>query len=198
VLFYSALDSITAFSRANGIDFDFVLFAGDMVDHSPIFITLAESIGEEEMVLKYLKQYFNNIPVFTVPGNHDTYPFAQMAQLSSGYSSPFSFNLDMATIAETLGWLNQAKNIKTRYGGYSVMVKDKLKIVALNSNFWYRRNFYNYWDAAELDSSGVFRFLANVLIECEQQGTRAWIIVIYPPVGSLMKLCPLLPKCWLE
>jgi sphingomyelin phosphodiesterase len=147
--------------------------------------------SEKKKWLSQLKQYFNNIPVFTVPGSHDTYPFAQMAQLSSGYSSLFSFNLDIATFAKTLGWLKQAKNIKTHYGGYSVMVKDKLKIVALNSNFWYRWNFYNYWDVDELDSSGVFRFLANELIECEQQGTRAWIIAHIPPGGLIDEALPL-------
>lgn len=168
------------------VNYDFALFTGDMVDHSPIRITFDKSVEEEERVMTYLKDFLGNTPVYAVLGNHDSYPFSQVAQHSSGFASKFSFNTDlMANLWEGFGWLGSesAHDARMHYGGYAVTAKPGLKIISLNSNFWYRWNFYNYWDTMNPDSSGIFKFLIDELSSCERQSERAWIIAHVPPGG---------------
>lgn len=181
--------------------FDFALFTGDMVDHDPFEVSYEESISEEEQSFRKFKEYLGGIPVYPVLGNHDTYPYGQVAQESSGYSNLFTWNSDlMANLWEELGWLRKdgGKNTKGKfdegeeialqqvrehYGGFSVTTRQGLRIISLNSNFWYMWNLYNYWNTSNPDSSGTLKFLADELLQCEKKGQFAWIIAHVPPGG---------------
>lgn len=168
-------------------EYEFALFTGDMVDHNPLFISYEESIDEEEASLKYMKDYLGHIPVYPVLGNHDTYPFAQVAQDASGYSNLFTWNSDlMSHLWEDYGWIDgdAAQMVKEHYGGFALTTRHGLRVISINSNFYYTWNLYNYWNTSTPDLSGVFRFLANELLECEKNGQRAWIITHVPPNGD--------------
>lgn len=45
-------------------------------------------------------------------------------------------------------------------------------------------NLYNYWDTEDFDTSGSFKFLADELVACEENGRYAWIIAHVPPGGD--------------
>lgn len=167
--------------------YDFALFTGDMVDHNPLLVSYEESIEQEEASLKYMKDYLGGIPVYPVLGNHDTYPFSQVAQDASGYANLFSWNSDlMAHLWEEYGWIDSdaAQMVKEHYGGFALTTRQGLRVISLNSNFWYTWNMYNYWNTTEPDTSGIFRFLANELLDCENNGQRAWVIAHVPPNGD--------------
>lgn len=168
------------------IPFDFALFTGDMVDHNPVFMDRDTCIAEEVQTMMDLKSFLGDIPVYSVLGNHDSFPFAQDAPDYSGFSQKFSFNLDlMSTLWLKNGWLNdtQVDQIKLHHGAYAKMVRPGLKVIAINTNFWYRWNLYNFAKSDQPDPSGMLKFLVDELYDCENSGTRAWIIGHVPPGG---------------
>lgn len=179
-LIQSTMGNIMNVSR----DYEFAIFTGDMVDHDPILISYEDSIAEEEESMKYMKTYLGGIPVYPVLGNHDTYPFSQVAQDSSGYFNLFTWNSDlMSKIWEEYGWLNSegAQQVREHYGGFAVTTSRGLRIITINSNFWYSWNMYNYWNTTNPDTSGVLKFLTNELLLCEKTNQRAWIMAHVPP-----------------
>jgi sphingomyelin phosphodiesterase len=193
ILVESSLEQVVAACEENDFEYEFALFTGDMVDHDPLGITLERSVFEEEQVMKYLKTHLEEIPVFAVLGNHDSYPFSQVAQKSSGFGDLFSFNWElMAHLWSDYDWIDAetADQARLHYGGYATVTKQGLKIIALNSNFWYRWNLYNYWDMYDPDTSGTLRFLVDELLECERSGNRAWVIAHVPPGGIADEALP--------
>lgn len=198
-LMHSSLNHITATGADitdNG-SFKFAIFTGDIVDHDPLFVSYEESVQEEVETMMFLKRHLGDIPVYSVLGNHDTYPFAQIAQKTSGFSNLFEWNAKlMAEMWEEYDWLDAAaaQQVREHYGGFATTTSQGLRIISLNSNFWYIYNMYNYWDVASTDvqtgslrpedTSGVLRFLVDELLACEKRGQRAWIIAHVPPNGA--------------
>lgn len=180
----------------DGLGFDFAIFTGDMVDHDSLRISYEDSVWEEENTLRKFKEYLGGMPVYSVLGNHDTYPYGQVAQHKSGYSNLFNWNTDlMIDLWREFGWLSDESNspnseneafdsAREHYGGFAITTRQGLRVISLNSNFWYMWNLYNYWDTDNLDSSGTFKFLVDELVACEKNGQYAWIIAHVPPGGN--------------
>lgn len=184
------------------IDYEFTIFTGDMVDHNPIFVSLKDSIREEDTVMRKLKSMLNNTPVYSALGNHDSYPFSQVAQHKSGFSQLHQFNSDlMANLWEDAHWITskKAQQVREHYGGYAVTTKRGLRIISLNSNFWYRFNFYNYWDTEiDPDTSGTFKFLVKELIKAEIQSQKVWIIAHVPTGGLATDALPIATRVFTQ
>lgn len=172
---------------ARRFQYEFALFTGDMVDHNPVFISKHDTILEEEVSLRSLKRELGMMPVYPVLGNHDSYPYGQEPQPSSPYTARTQFNIDLMQHlwSSEFKWIDKptAGELRCTRGAYAVMAKPGLKIITLNSNFWYRWNFYMYDNVKEPDTSGVFRFLIDELAECEKLGIRAWVQAHVPPGG---------------
>lgn len=184
--FMNYLSSPSSHKSYNNRLFEFALFTGDMIDHNPLGISKSQSIAEEKEVMHALRTHLGDTPVYAVLGNHDSYPFSQVAQQSSGFADQFSFNADlMADLWADYGWIDEknAQIAKLHYGAYSTRAYPGLRVISLNSNFWYRWNLYNYWDTENPDQSESLRFLTKELLECEKNGERAWVIAHVPPGG---------------
>lgn len=184
-------------SSPDGRLFEFALFTGDMIDHNPLGISKSQSIMEEKEVMMALRRHLGDTPVYAVLGNHDSYPFSQVAQQSSGFAEQFSFNADlMADLWADYGWIDEqsAQTARLHYGAYSTKSLPGLRVISLNSNFWYRWNLYNYWETETPDQSGSLRFLVDELLECEKSGERAWVIAHVPPGGIPDDVLPLPSK----
>ncbi|VVT51086.1 uncharacterized protein SAPINGB_P002979 [Magnusiomyces paraingens] len=175
----------------DGLGFEFAIFTGDMIDHDPLTISYEDSVWEEEQSLRKFKQYLGGIPVYPVLGNHDTYPYGQVAQERSGYANLFTWNSNlMADLWSEFGWLGSGPDadaaidsVRRHYGAYAVTTRGGLRVISLNSNFWYMWNMYNYWNTSDPDTSGILRFLSDELVACEKKGQYAWIIAHVPPGG---------------
>jgi 3',5'-cyclic AMP phosphodiesterase CpdA len=190
VLINSSLHSIGNFQKKNNISFDFAIFTGDLVDHDEIQYTSYEQCVEAETIIfRDIKNAFNNIPVYPVLGNHDTFPYGQLAPYKSGFQAKFDWNADlMAELWSDFNWIDwdQAQVAKTHYTGYSVNLKSGLKIVAFNSNAWYQKNDYAYINTVEdPDYFGVFEFLVGELLEAEKNDQRVWLI-FHIPISQTM------------
>lgn len=190
VLINSSLHSIADFQISNNISFDFAIFTGDLVDHDEIKYTSYEQCIEAETVIfNDIKNVFDLMPIYPVLGNHDTFPYGQLAPQKSGFQSKFDWNADlMADLWMDYDWIDidEAQEAKTHYTGYSVNTKSGLKVIAFNSNAWYQKNEYAYINTVEdPDYFGTFEFLVNELLESEAKDQRVWII-FHIPVSQTM------------
>jgi hypothetical protein len=58
------------------------------------------------------------------------------------------------------------------------MVKrqDGLRVISLNTDMWYKANYFNYINLDAPDNSGMLRFLTDELQAAEDAGDRVWIV----------------------
>ena len=76
------------------------------------------------------------------------------------------------------GWVNSTEQqyAATHYGAYAHTTAQGLRIISINSDFYYDGNVFNYWNTTNPDTSGMFAWVASELMKCEARGQRAWII----------------------
>ncbi|CDS82387.1 related to acid sphingomyelinase [Sporisorium scitamineum] len=178
-----ALSTLEAVTPLNGGDeVDMTIHTGDMVVHD-----LAQYISQD--LVKYTHQsLYDSIrsllgrgPVFNAIGNHDSSPsdFASQGALPNGRSDQLSWDWDnLARLWEAEGWFNhaQAEQVCSHYAGYSVTPRKGLRIIAINTDFWYKNNVFNMIHTQNPDYSGSLRFLTDELFHAEKRGERVWIV----------------------
>ncbi|OUM51521.1 hypothetical protein BVG19_g624 [[Candida] boidinii] len=193
ILINSSLDSISQYQQEKNISFDFAIFTGDLVDHDETRLTSYEvTVESEEIIFRDVKYKLKDIPLFSVLGNHDTFPYGELAQEKSGFANMFDWNAElMAEMWLDYSWidLDTARNVKSHYTGFSVETKDGLKVIALNANCWYYKNNYAYWNmTSDPDSFGQFQFLVDELVESEAKDQRVWIINHIPASADILPI----------
>lgn len=191
VLINSSLHSIADFQRENNITFDFAIFTGDLVDHDEIAYTSYEQCVEaESIIFRDIKNTFDQMPIYPVLGNHDTFPYGQLAPYKSGFQAKFDWNADLlAELWMDYDWIDwdQAQIAKTHYTGYSINTKSGLKVIAFNSNAWYQKNEYAYINTVEdPDYFGTFEFLVEELLDAEANDQKVWLIFHIPISQTMM------------
>lgn len=89
----------------------------------------------------------------------------------------------LSSLWEGNGWVNKstASYASTHYGGYAITIPQGLKIISINTDFWYTANIFNYYNFTNPDKSGTFRFLISELEAAEAANQRVWIIGHVPP-----------------
>jgi sphingomyelin phosphodiesterase len=165
----------------------FSIFTGDIVSHDPDDLISRSYVSyEEEITFKVFKRMLGDrIPVYAALGNHDTLPV--------GFNTPHTMNPNPANTSSNIfqwnydlvsslwsghAWLNdtEAEFARTHYGAYATTTSHGLRIISLNSDFWYKENIFNFFNVTNPDPSGILKWLADELTACERRGQRAWII----------------------
>ncbi|CCL98101.1 uncharacterized protein FIBRA_00095 [Fibroporia radiculosa] len=181
-LILAALDSVPVLTGTEDTGFDFSLYTGDLVSHdNENELSREYTLYSETILYNLLKQKINSGPVYAVLGNHDTYNEAQNApyNLTPSLTGQFNWDYDhLASLWELNGWIDSgvAQQARTHYAAYSVERSDGLRIITLNTDFWYKANYYNYINLAGSDNSGMLRFLTDELQAAEDAGDRVWIL----------------------
>ncbi|KAB8283263.1 Metallo-dependent phosphatase-like protein, partial [Yarrowia lipolytica] len=177
-----SMKSVGALAHAR--DFEFGIFTGDMVSHDlQDWLSFAHTYQSEEEVYYLMKKYLGDIPMYPTFGNHDSYPYSQLAQNSSGFAGDFSWNAELsAKLWKDFGWINETTEAQAEhtYGSFAVTTKRGLRVISIDSNFWYGDNYYNFWNISQPDLSGTFKWLVGELLQCERQGQKAWIMAHVP------------------
>lgn len=111
----------------------------------------------------------------------DTNPSAIDAPhgLPGNLSQQMSWNFDhVAGLWQHNEWLNAtaAEYARTHYGGYSVKNAMGLRIIAFNTDFWYKSNFLNFINTDDPDYSGQFKWMIEELQAAEDAGEQVWIV----------------------
>ncbi|RFU31936.1 hypothetical protein B7463_g4446, partial [Scytalidium lignicola] len=157
------------------------IYTGDLVSHDAQN-QLSQSYIEyiETSIFTMFKAYISG-PIYAALGNHDSTP----ANVDAPHSLPgplgeqFSWNYNhVSSLWRTEGWLSSsdAKEAASHYAAYSVVVRDGLRIITLNTDFWYKTNFLNFINSTNPDVSGNLQFLIDELQKAEDAGDRVWIV----------------------
>ncbi|KJA28633.1 hypothetical protein HYPSUDRAFT_34088 [Hypholoma sublateritium FD-334 SS-4] len=178
----SALEAIPALTDTKDTGFAFTVYTGDLVSHDPDNQLSRGYIEYTETILYDLfKKMLGSGPVYAALGNHDSYNQAQDAPNSLGtpLAQQFSWNYDhVADLWQHEGWIptSAVALARAHYAGYAVQRSDGLRIITLNTDMWYRANYFNYINMTNPDTSGMLRFLTDELQDAEDAGDRVWII----------------------
>lgn len=174
-----AIGPLTGTSKDNPLAW--TVYTGDLVSHDPQN-QLSRAYTEYAEVVSYeLFKHYVTGPVFPALGNHDSNPEAIDAPhfLPGKLNQQQSWNYDhVAGLWTHEGWITEqaADEARTHYGGYSIKNHYGLRIITLNTDFWYRSNFLNFINTTDADNSGVFSFLIAELQAAEDAGERVWIV----------------------
>lgn len=164
--------------------FKFTIFTGDLVDHDSLHADAELTKKEEFETFALMKHYLKNQTIFPVLGNHDAFPYAQMAPMKYDHDSYFDWNEElMQQLWTNYLWVpeNKSNPIKQHYAGYSVETPQGLKIISLNSNTYYESNLWAYLNVlSDWDLFGQWQFLIDELVESEAKGQRVWILAHVP------------------
>ena len=157
------------------------IYTGDLVSHdNQNQLSREYTEYEETSIYSMLSQLISG-PIFAVLGNHDTNPEAFDAphSLPGDLSTQFSWNYNhVAGLWQNDGFIpaSAAQQARTHYGGYSVLNQYGLRMVTLNTDFWYTSNVFNYFNTTNPDNSGMLHWLISELQAAEDAGERVWIM----------------------
>ncbi|KAF8961980.1 Metallo-dependent phosphatase-like protein [Flammula alnicola] len=160
----------------------FTIFTGDLTSHDNDNHCLEHTL---------FKAYLAG-PVYAAMGNHDTWPQAFDAPHSiqpQTLSSQFEWNYaHLADLWETEGWISAdvASVSKATYSAYATITPFGLKIITVNTDFWYDDNEHvsdsHAVQTTNPDVSGMLRFLTDELQAAEDAGQRVWILDTFSQV----------------
>ncbi|SJM85922.1 uncharacterized protein ZBIST_2553 [Zygosaccharomyces bailii] len=186
ILINSSINSVTDYAKKNNLNFEFALFTGDLIDHDEQqWMDFERTLTSEEVGFRDLKNRLGDLPVYSTLGNHDSYPYGEIAQEGYGFTNKYTWNNElMAHMWKDYGWLNAstAQYARTHYTGFAVDTKIGLRIISLNSNCYYRKNHYAFWNATNPDGFGIWSFLIEELVDAESKDQRVWIMAHIPPI----------------
>jgi sphingomyelin phosphodiesterase len=164
-------------------DISFTIFTGDIVSHdNDDQLSRAYVEYEEEVTYQVFKAEMGAVPIYATLGNHDSLPEAYNTQNSlnpPNGPNAFSWNYDLlSSLWQSSGWISssEASYASTHYGAYAHTTAQGLRIISINTDFYYVGNVFNYWNYTNPDTSGVLTWLATELTACESRGQPAWII----------------------
>ncbi|ODV85312.1 hypothetical protein CANARDRAFT_28580 [[Candida] arabinofermentans NRRL YB-2248] len=193
ILINNSLVAIAQFQQANNLTFEFSIFTGDLVDHDEVKYTGYEMTKKsEEVIFRDIKYQLKDIPVYSVMGNHDNFPYGEQGMQKYGFNNMFDWNSElMSELWLDYDWIDfeTAQEVKEHYCGFSVTTKRGLKIIALNSNVFYFKNHYAYINMTkDPDSFGHYSFLVDELLESESKGQRVWIMYHIPASSDALPI----------
>ena len=139
----------------------FVIFTGDVASHDKAWqLSRPYQLYEEKATYLTFKAQLGGKPLYPTIGNHDSFPSDQSTPLildwltvdtpywwaQNGAVDEFQWEYDFyAKLWSDNGWLpsSSATQEKIHFGAYSVVTSQGLKIISLNTDFWYKNNFFN-------------------------------------------------------
>ncbi|CAK7226271.1 hypothetical protein SCUCBS95973_006144 [Sporothrix curviconia] len=161
----------------------FTLYTGDLVAHDPVN-QLSESYVEyvEASLWQLFKDYIGG-PIYCALGNHDTAPdnldAPQAIDDNGPVGSQFSWNYNhVSNLWQHYGWLDSAtaQQAALHYGAYSVVDRLGVRIITINTDLYYKNNYYAFLHAANPDYSGIFSFLIQELQRAEDESRRVYVV----------------------
>ncbi|CDR46236.1 RHTO0S12e01882g1_1 [Rhodotorula toruloides] len=152
----------------------FTIFTGDVVESA---VWAVDQAHVSDDLLRWDEDMQS--PSYPVVGNHDVAPVNAFPRSTSpqAHDSDWVFELAARDWRKWIG-RDAADQVRKMSGCYSrVHPGTNLKIISLNTNYWYKQNFWLYdSDEPVWDPNGILTWLAHELDLAEQAGQRAWII----------------------
>lgn len=161
----------------------FTIFTGDVVEGAVWLVTDGEVTGDLDDAYGRMQGLGQT---YAVIGNHDSSPVNSFPP--SAVDTTISTQWAYDTLSSDIeGWVGAAAaaQASSNFGSYSMTAEGHpgLRIISVNTNFWYRQNFWLYERDLEHDPSGALAWLAAELEAAEAAGERAWVLG-HMPLGS--------------
>lgn len=179
---FTAAGNSTPISSGDFRELGFTIYTGDLVSHDPSNELSRAYVEYAEASIYHMFCKFLSGPIYATLGNHDTQPTAQDAPHSlptEKLANRFSWNYNhVAGLWNHYGWLDTAAQQEARihYGGYSTLTPYGLRILSINTDFYYNSNLFNFINTTDPDVSGTFTWLITELQTAEDARERVWII----------------------
>ena len=178
----SSLKTMPQFFSLKNVSFS--IFTGDIVSHdNDDQLSRAYVEYEERVTYETFKAAMGPVPIYATLGNHDSLPEAfntpNNIKPGGGAQNAFSWNYELlGKLWQSSGWIDgaEARHASLHYGAYAHTTKQGLRVISINTDFWYTDNIFNYFNFTNPDQSGVLKYLIKELEACEKKGQRAWII----------------------
>ncbi|KAH6611405.1 sphingomyelin phosphodiesterase [Trichoderma cornu-damae] len=156
------------------------LFTGDIVDHA-VWNT-SQPYNEKQITDAYTHMSQHLGLVYGTAGNHEANPTNAFPPKSISNSSQWVYD---ALSDEWTRWVGVAEESEIEnIGAYSTKYPNgNLRIISLNTNFYYRMNFWLYRETMEQDPDGQIEWLVSELDAAERAGERVYIIG-HMPLGE--------------
>ncbi|KAF2231533.1 sphingomyelin phosphodiesterase [Viridothelium virens] len=160
----------------------FTIFTGDVVEGAVWSVTdteVGDDLNDAYGLMEGLGQ------VYATVGNHDSCPVNSFppAAVDTTITTQWAYN-NLSTDWES--WIGSAaaSDVASNFGQYSVLDKTTgLRIISMNTNFWYKQNFWLFEATMERDPSGALAWLASELEAAESAGERVWLLG-HMPLGT--------------
>ncbi|KAI9657708.1 MAG: hypothetical protein M1821_002884 [Bathelium mastoideum] len=160
----------------------FTIFTGDVVEGAVWSVTdteVGEDLNDAYGLMEGLGQ------VYAVVGNHDSCPVNSFppAAVDTTITTQWAYN-NLSTDWEIWIGSTAASDVALNFGQYSVVDNTTgLRIITMNTNFWYKQNFWLYEATMERDPSGALAWLVSELEAAESAGERVWLLG-HMPLGT--------------
>lgn len=174
---YSAIEDLVP-------DRAFTIFTGDVVE-GDIWLSTDDEVNSS------LDDAYGRMgsigQTYAVIGNHDSCPVNSFppAAVDTTYAAETQMFYDTLS-ADIESWVGSAAaaQASSNYGSYSVVDGTTgLRIISINTNLWYKSNYWLYETTMEADPSGMLAWLASELEAAEVAGERVWLLG-HMPLGS--------------
>lgn len=171
---YAAIETLVP-SRA------FTIFTGDVVEGAVWLVTDTEVTNDLNDAYKRMAALGE---AYAVVGNHDVSPVNSFppAAVDTTITSQWAYDTLSSDWSSWIG-ATAAAEAQANSGSYSVLTSSGLRIISINTNFWYKQNFWLYEKEMERDPSGQLAWLAAELEAAEAAGERVWLMG-HMPLGS--------------
>lgn len=194
-LLTSALSSVAPITGKNSTvpgNIEWALFTGDVLPREKAKFRNDEYLGfVQSTVFKALKYFLPQSPVFPVLGALDAFNEEPSTRhpLTGVMRDLQSKNYDrMKAIVDANQWLGKDESaaIGPHHMGYTALHPKypKLRIIALNTNFWWLQNYYNYVNTTVPQDAIILSDLIGWLLLAEKAQERVWIVGHIPPFAG--------------
>ncbi|KAF8940553.1 hypothetical protein BGZ58_005887 [Dissophora ornata] len=164
----------------------FGIFTGDIVSHDSWMITEQYVSDEETRSYELFKKHLQDMKLYVAMGNHDSYPSDQ----APGRMRPDSYITHkwlydhVAGIWEKNNWITtvEAEYARSHNAMFMTRPMPGLKLITLNTDLYYVRNFYTMLDTEQDDPSGMFHDMILELQDSEDRNERVWIMGHMAPI----------------
>ncbi|KAG0045606.1 hypothetical protein BGZ83_009207 [Gryganskiella cystojenkinii] len=164
----------------------FGIFTGDIVSHDSWMVTEKYIADLETESYEIFKKYLQDMKLYVVMGNHDSYPTDQAPNRlrPDSYVTHQWLYDHVASIWEKNDWISSAEADHARSHNAMFMTRpmDGLKLITLNTDMYDVRNYFTMLDTNKDDPTGMFHNLILELQDSEDRGERVWILGHMAPV----------------
>jgi len=171
------IETVKAFAaRAKETNPDYIMFTGDNIAHSVWLVTQEEVIRATKMQIEAIQEQFGlDTPIYPAIGNHEKAPVDEFhgeeTELLQGLADIFKPYLT-----------DEAYETFRKYGYYSMIVKNNLRIVSINCLLCDSMNFNLLYDYTQ--TKAMFTWLEKVLSDAEKNGEIVHIMNHIPMLST--------------